>query len=58
MKIYSELILPHAEIVGDYEMNGKILILPIKGQGKANITLGKYISSANQFQRYVIIIIL
>lgn len=41
MKLYAELTVPHTEIIGDYDMNGNILILPIKGQGKANITLGK-----------------
>lgn len=26
---------------GDYKMDGKILILPITGEGKCNLTLGK-----------------
>lgn len=34
---------------GDYEVDGKILLLPIRGKGKANIILGKsasyYVSS-------------
>jgi Haemolymph juvenile hormone binding protein (JHBP) len=37
MKI--EAKLAKAEIVGDYKMNGKILVLPIKGVGFANITM-------------------
>ncbi|XP_065169909.1 protein takeout-like [Atheta coriaria] len=31
--------LPRVELVGDYDINGKILILPIQGQGTFNITM-------------------
>lgn len=30
--------IPRANIVGHYKMNGRILILPINGEGLANIT--------------------
>lgn len=30
-------------LVGQYTMNGKILILPVVGTGMANLTLGKYV---------------
>lgn len=31
-----------AAIIGDYKIDGRILVLPITGNGKGNITLGKY----------------
>ncbi|XP_017469410.1 PREDICTED: protein takeout-like [Rhagoletis zephyria] len=36
-----ELLLhaPYISMISDYEIDGKVLILPIKGQGKSNITL-------------------
>lgn len=33
--------IPNARIEGQYKMNGRILILPIQGEGPANLTLGK-----------------
>ncbi|XP_049851972.1 protein takeout-like [Schistocerca gregaria] len=33
------LSVPHVEIVGNYEIQGKVLVVPITGKGKANITL-------------------
>ncbi|KRT86918.1 hemolymph juvenile hormone-binding protein, partial [Oryctes borbonicus] len=38
-KLYSESITPKLEVIGDYDMNGRILVLPIRGKGKFNITL-------------------
>jgi hypothetical protein len=37
MKI--EVNASRLEIVGDYTMDGKLLILPIRGNGKANLTM-------------------
>lgn len=37
--IKSESKTKSVKIIGDYTMEGKILVLPIKGVGKANITL-------------------
>lgn len=34
------LHVDYLNIVGDYEVNGKILILPVVGSGKSNITTG------------------
>lgn len=33
--------IPNAIIVGHYKMNGRILILPIQGEGPANMTISK-----------------
>ncbi|GJQ81234.1 hypothetical protein Trydic_g20453 [Trypoxylus dichotomus] len=38
-KLYSESITPQLQLVGDYDINGRILVLPIRGKGKFNITL-------------------
>lgn len=35
----SELFTERLDFTGDYEMNGQILILPIKGEGRANISM-------------------
>lgn len=32
---------PRVELIGDYTVNGKILLLPITGSGKCNITGGE-----------------
>lgn len=32
-------MIPRVELIGAYKINGKILILPIKGQGRSNSTL-------------------
>ncbi|XP_065156975.1 protein takeout-like [Atheta coriaria] len=37
--LHIKSFLPHVEIIGKYDINGKILILPIQGQGNCNITL-------------------
>lgn len=34
---------PRAELVGPYRVNGRILILPIQGDGISNITVCKWI---------------
>ncbi|XP_069681787.1 protein takeout-like isoform X2 [Periplaneta americana] len=34
-----EMFLPRAEVLGKYEVNGRILILPINGNGDINITM-------------------
>lgn len=33
---------PQIIIAGNYKINGKILVLPVYGQGKCNITFSKY----------------
>lgn len=30
------------DLVGDYNIKGRILVLPITGTGKSNITMGKF----------------
>lgn len=34
--------IPKLYILGHYEVNGQILILPIVGSGKANVTISLY----------------
>lgn len=36
-----KVTIPVARIIGHYKMNGNILILPIRGEGPANVTLSK-----------------
>lgn len=36
------LRIDNVNFAGKYEINGQILVLPIKGEGDANITFGKY----------------
>jgi hypothetical protein len=38
--------VPQVKIIGQYQMSGRILLLPISGNGDINLTLGKYL----QFQ--------
>lgn len=47
--------IPQLQLIGDYKINGQILVLPIQGEGYSNLTLGKYVfinlwhfSKANQ----------
>lgn len=35
----SEAYNPQVDFVGDYKINGKILLLPVRGSGKSNITM-------------------
>lgn len=35
----SQAVVDNIQLIGDYTMNGQILVLPIKGIGKANLTL-------------------
>jgi hypothetical protein len=45
-----ELSVPVVQIIGQYEMSGRILLLPIAGKGNINMTLGSYLN-ATQFLR-------
>lgn len=40
-KLEIKIKIPLFQIIGTYKANGQILILPIQGNGQANITLGK-----------------
>lgn len=35
------LVIPLASLVGSYKIKGKVLILPIQGEGISNMTMGK-----------------
>lgn len=43
-KVIITATVPSVVIDSNYDMNGKLLVLPINGQGKANITIGKYMT--------------
>lgn len=46
---------PRAELVGPYRVNGRILILPIQGDGISNITLGEwFLAIANHHHHHQI----
>ncbi|KAI4454462.1 hypothetical protein MML48_9g00001492 [Holotrichia oblita] len=38
-KHYCESFSPKLELIGDYDMNGRVLVLPIRGKGRFNIIL-------------------
>jgi hypothetical protein len=37
-----QVLLPKMEITGDYEIDGKFLLLPLRGKGKFKMSLSKY----------------
>jgi hypothetical protein len=39
------------ELLGKYNINGRILLLPISGDGDANVTLGKNFFSSSEAGR-------
>ena len=39
-----DILFPHFYITGDYDISGRVLVLPIQGKGPANITLSKWLS--------------
>lgn len=42
--LYTESLSPELRLDADYELNGKILLLPVQGQGPCVITLGTKIT--------------
>lgn len=40
--------IDYLSLVGDYVIDGKILILPIKGSGQSNITMGNNLGTLNE----------
>jgi Haemolymph juvenile hormone binding protein (JHBP) len=32
-------VVPRLSIIGNYRVNGKVLVLPIQGEGKCNLTI-------------------
>ncbi|XP_058449586.1 protein takeout-like [Malaya genurostris] len=61
-KMELSLLIPVASLVGGYKINGKVLILPIQGQGHSNMTMvncdvhlkwtGKLVDHANGKKHY------
>lgn len=41
MKVTASVFIPNVNVVGHYDVKGRILILPIVGSGPANFTFGK-----------------
>lgn len=35
--------LPRIEMIAKYKIDGKVLILPIRGEGASNLTLGEFL---------------
>lgn len=44
-KLHTVSFTPRLEIVGTYDFAGRVLVLPIVGNGFFNITMGKYLHS-------------
>ena len=42
-KIVFEGVLPSAYLEADYEMDGRFLVLPIKGKGRCRFDFSKYV---------------
>jgi hypothetical protein len=40
--------LKRLEIIGKYEVNGRVLLLPITGNGDVNITLGNCLTEGTE----------
>lgn len=40
-KMEMNMLVPVASLIGGYKINGKVLILPIQGEGASNMTMGK-----------------
>lgn len=40
-KIVFDAYVPQIMLIGQYRINGQVLILPIQGEGFSNLTLGK-----------------
>lgn len=33
--------MPKLSIIGSYKVNGKVIVIPVVGEGNANLTFGK-----------------
>jgi Haemolymph juvenile hormone binding protein (JHBP) len=40
--MFWKLKIPRVSLLGKYNVNGKVLVLPIKGNGDMNVTLGGF----------------
>lgn len=50
--IEAEVTVPKpVKLMGDYKINGKVLILPIQGNGLSNLTLGAYCSNISDLNQ-------
>jgi hypothetical protein len=47
-----DFVLPVLQIIGKYEAEGRILLLPLNGKGDLNITLGKNRTRCNMQFKY------
>lgn len=39
--------IPRVEMIARYKIDGRVLVLPITGNGKSNLTLGKFLVLLN-----------
>lgn len=44
--------VPYITVLGDYQANGQVLVLPINGNGKCNLTFGMYLQNLVNFNTY------
>jgi hypothetical protein len=53
--VRGDFLLPVLQIIGNYESQGRILVLPLNGKGDINITLGKMRTACNVqfYQRHI-----
>lgn len=38
----SESFCPQVDFIADYKLDGKILLIPLRGEGRCNISMRKY----------------
>lgn len=46
-KIDFKLKVPRISMISKYKISGRVLILPIQGEGRSNMTMGMYICPYN-----------
>jgi Haemolymph juvenile hormone binding protein (JHBP) len=51
-KIKSDIYTERLEMVGNYDMKGQVVFLPLEGRGKANISMHKLTSRHELFGEY------
>lgn len=54
---YFEHFIPHVKFAADYKFDGKIFVVPMQGQGKAEINLCKYYNLFPYKLRYYTILL-
>lgn len=50
-KVVLRMKSPSLSVHGPYKINGKVLILPIQGDGQSNLTIGNFVKTVNDFRK-------